>query len=335
MIARVNFRGSEGVKTGRSRRLYLILLLPILLSTGCGSSTERRAAQTQYEQALAVSKVGKTDQAIAALERATRTDPSYSPAQSMLADLYKDKGDYARAGERYETLTKLEPKVAKHYSDLGLMQQLLGKLDQAVSSYLASLKLKPQDADTNMNLGLTYMDLGQHQQSVDYLKRATSYAPQSILAWTNYAVGLEGASDLRTAENAYRKAMELPGDKAPVLINYGGNLIAQKRPNDAISILQAAIEINDSALLNKLMGDALALKVWPDAAIGRYERAVKIDPNYIRAYNALGDALIASYEKNLQLEEPIRERALVAWRESIKRKPGQFEIDAKIAKWTR
>src|SRR5262245_21943299 len=117
MIARVILIWSWGVKTGHWRRLYLILLLPIFLATGCSSSGERRAAQTQYEQALAISKAGKTDQAIAALERATKADPSYTPAQSMLADMYKDKGDYARAGERYETLTKLEPKVAKHYSD--------------------------------------------------------------------------------------------------------------------------------------------------------------------------------------------------------------------------
>lgn len=333
MIIPANHLWSEGVKTGRWRRLYLFLL--VLLVTGCGTSGERRLAQTQYEQALAVSRAGKTDQAIAALERAIRADPTYTPAQSMLADLYKDRGDYARAGQRYETLTRLEPKVAKHFSNLGLMQQLLGKLDQAAASYLAALRLRPDDADTNMNLGLVYVDLGQYQQSVDYLKKATAFAPESILAWMNYAVGLESVDDLRSAETAYRKALELPGDKAPVLINYGGNLIAQKRPNDAIRILQSAIEINDSALLNKLMGDALALKGWPDAAIGRYERAIKIDPTYLRAYNALGDALITLYEKNLQLEENLRERALVAWEQSLKLKPAQADIEAKIAKWTR
>jgi tetratricopeptide (TPR) repeat protein len=307
----------------------------MLVAPGCAGSGDRSAAKVQYEQALAINQSGRGDQAIAALERATRADPSFKPAQSMLADLYKDRGEYAKAGQHYEALTKLEPKVAKHYSDLGLMQQMLGKLQEAVASYLKALKLQPKDPDTNMNLGLVYLNSGDVQQSVKYLHNATVFAPESILAWTNYAVGLEGASDLHAAENAYKKALELPGDKAPVLINYGGNLIQQKRANDAVAILQEAIRMNDSALLNKLMGDALALKGWPDAAIGRYQRAIKIDPTYVKAYNALGDALIAAYEKGLELQESQRDAALAAWKQSLVKKPDQPEIEKKIEQWKR
>lgn len=328
------------MKTRRSRRLFLMLLVslivPSLLSqSGCAASRRRKAARNDYNQALLIQKAGRPDQAIAALERATQADPKFTAAHTLLGDLYKNKGDYEKASQSYEASAKLEPKVPSHFYNAGLMFQLLGNFQQATANYLNALQLRPTDPSANMNLGLIYMTLGDSKRSVEYLRRATSASPNSILAWTNLGVALDDAGDHPAAERAYLRALELEGDQFPVLTNYGGNLLAQRRFEDAVRVLQQAIDLRDSALANKLMGDALAMKGWQDAAIGRYERATKLDTQYVKAFNALGDTLIATYERGMQLNESLRERAIAAWKRSLTIQSNQLPIRQRLMKWDR
>ncbi|CAN5413669.1 hypothetical protein BH10PLA1_BH10PLA1_13560 [soil metagenome] len=319
------------MKSGYWVCLFLTTLcLPI---AGC-SLHQRVIARADYDRAVRFQKVGQTDEAIESLQMATKANPKLTPAHSMLGDIYRDRGDFEQASREYETCSKLEPRSAVHLYDLGLMNQLLGRLQQAADDYLKALKLKPTNADANMNLGIVYLSLGDHQKSIEHLRAATKQAPTSLEAWTNLGVALDESGDLPAAEQAYRKAMELSGDNNGLLINYAGNLIQQNRPDEAVILLRQAIDGHDSPLAEKRMGDALSAKEWLDAAVGRYERAVRLDPHYAIAYNALGDALITMYDRGLQLNEPLRARAVAAWRASIAIQPNQPVVNQRLKKWS-
>jgi len=324
----------QRVKFGRSIRLSVVGLLCASLA-GCTYVRQRRIADDQMERAIYAKENGNTAQAIDSLKRATKANPNLVPAHAMLGDLYKDDGNFDKAGEEYATLTRLEPKVASHSYNLGLMQQLVGKLRQATESYLRAIKLEPKNADAHMNLGLVYLALGDQTKAIDHLKQAAALNPTSIDAWTNLGVAYDDHGELTNADRAYRKALELDGNRYTVFIDYGSNLIQQNRPEEAIKLLQQAADMKDSALIQKCMGDALYKKGWWDAATGRYERATRLDPRYINAYNALGDALIAAYERGMQLNESQRERAVEAWRTSLSLRLDQPAVAAKLGKWAR
>ncbi len=272
------------VKFGDSIRLILILMLCVPL--GCTALRNRRVANEQYERAVDAKEAGNSQGAIDALKQATRVRPKFTEAHEMLGGLYKDRGDYDAAEKEYDTLTKLQPKSSEHAYNMALMNQLLGRLQKATQGYVRAITLQPTGADAHMNLGLVYLSLGDRQKALEYLQKATVLSPTSIDAWTNYGVALDESGDLPAAEKAYRKALELEGNRYSVFINYAGNLLQQRRPDEAIRFLQQAADMKDGAVVQKLMGDALAIKGWTDAAVARYDRAIKFDPRYISAYNA-------------------------------------------------
>jgi len=325
--------GSEyRVKSGYWVCLFLTIFC--LSGVGCQGIRQRARAREDYDRAVRAQKIGQTDQAITALQMATKANPKLTPAHEMLGDIYRDKGDFERASQEYETCTTLEPKSALHLYDLGLMNQLMGRLQKAADSYLKAIKLKPANADANMNLGIVYLTLGDHEKSVEHLKLAATQAPTSLEVWMNLGVALDESGDLPAAEQAYRKAMELKGDMNGLLLNYSGNLIQQNRPDEAVILLQQAINEKDTPLAERRMGDALAAKDWLDAAVGRYEKAVRLDPKYTGAYNALGDTLITLYDRGLQLNESLRNRAVAAWKTSLSIQPNQMSVVQRLAKWS-
>ncbi len=321
------------MNTGYTIRLFLLALL-LGSTAGCSAIHKRRLAESNYEQAVIANNMGHTDEAINSLKLATTQNPKLTPAHELLGDLYRERGDYERACLEYETCTKLDPD-ASHFYQLGLMNHLLGHLQFAADSYLRALEFKPADADTNMNLGLVYLNLGDHAKAIEHLRAATKKNPDSIETWTNLGVALDDSGDLAGAEQAYRKALERHGDQNALWVNYAGNLIQQRRPDEAIKFLQTAIDQRDSPLAEKRMGDALTVKGWPDAAIGRYELAIKLDPRYINAYNALGDTLIAQYDRGLQLNESLHSRAITAWKTSLLLRPNQSIVVDRLKKWSR
>ncbi len=319
---------------GRTIRLIIIGSLCAGLG-GCTYFRQKRVANDQLQKAIYARENGSPEQAIIALKQATKANPKLVPAHVMLGDLYKEGGDFEKAGQEYQTLTQLEPKVASHSYNLGLMQQLLGRLRQASEAYLKSLKLDPKNADAHMNLGLVYLTLADQSKAIEHLQQATSLNPTSIDAWTNLGAALDDHDEPADAEKAYRKALELDGNRYNLFINYGSNLIQQSRPDEAIKLLQQSADMKDSALIEKLMGDALTKKGWWDAASGRYEKATRLDPKYINAYNALGNTLISAYERGMQLNEPLRERAVAAWKTSLSLRLDQPAVAAQLGKWSR
>jgi len=337
LAARVSFPqhpvAEIGVKLGDSIRLILILTL--FMAPGCTALRNRRVANEQFDRAVYAQEAGNTQVAIDALRQATKAKPKFVEAHDMLGGLYKDQGDYESAEKEYQTLTQLQPKKSGNFYNLGLMNQLLGRLQKATQGYTQAIKLEPKDADSHMNLGLVYLALGDRQRAINYLQKATVLNPTSIEAWTNYGAALDENDDLVAAEKAYRKALELDGNRYNVFIDYAGNLLAQKRPDEAIRFLQQAADMKDGAVVQKLMGDALAAKGWTQAAVARYDRAIKFDPQYISAYNALGETLITAYEKGMQLNESQRERAVAAWRASLAVRLDQPTVAERLSKWAK
>lgn len=319
---------------GRTKRLFMVFVLCAAIG-GCSTIRQRRVANDQLQKAIFAKDNGNTQQAILALKQATKANPKLVPAHEMLGNLYKDTGDFDKAGQEYETLSQLQPKVASHSYNLALMEHLLGRLQRASEAYLKAIKLEPKNADAHMNLGLVYLAIGDQSKSIEHLQQAAELNPTSIDAWTNLGVALDDHGEPANAEKAYRKALELDGNRYNVFINYGSNLIHQNRTDEAIKLLQQAANIKDSALIQKLMGDALAKKGWWDAASGRYEKATKLDASYINAYNALGETLIAAYDRGMQLNESLRQRAVAAWKTSLSLRLDQPAVAAQIEKWSR
>src|SRR5688500_9472729 len=102
-----------------SRGAFALSLAALLCLAGCrqqqggaGSAISkgpvaRPTGVEKYVEAVRAQRSGNRDQAIAALEDATATNPKLTMARSLLGDLYKDRGDYSKAADQYLAVTEL------------------------------------------------------------------------------------------------------------------------------------------------------------------------------------------------------------------------------------
>ncbi len=84
-----------------------------------------------YEQAVVQREQGDKPAAIASLEQAVTTDPSFAIGHGMLAKLYADVADTDKAIAHARRVVELEPEDTFSYTALSVIYQRCGKIPEA------------------------------------------------------------------------------------------------------------------------------------------------------------------------------------------------------------
>jgi tetratricopeptide (TPR) repeat protein len=309
-----------------------------LAGLGCATTTgrdpDRPLAVDYYVQAVQAYQGGDIDRAIILLLEATRQNPNLRMAHSLLGDLYRQKGDINQAIPNYEKLTALDPYSPFAHYRLGLAYQLVNRLKEAAASYLRALALDPKDFRSNMNLGLVYLALNQLDDAVTYLERASQLAPENAEIWANLGVALDARGSYVLAEAAYKKSLEIDDSQDAVMLNLGSNLVTQGKAQDALSVMERAMQKSQNPQTRKRYADALALNKNFDEAARQYDLALKTDPRYWPALTEKGFLLIRLYDNGMQLDERQKAAAVELWRRSLALNPAQPRVQAAIDKWS-
>lgn len=324
------------------RCLFVAIALIGLLFAGCQESVDRGPAggtarpadaMASYISGAQALQAGRSAEAERDLRAAVAANPRLVMAQVRLAELYRQRGQYDRATEHYAAATRLDPYGFSNHYYLGLCQHLLNRLQDAAASYLQALKLEPKDAPTNMNLGLVFVALGKPGEGQKYIQRATEINARSGPAFSNLGVALDAQGKLKEAEIAYRKSLELDSDDPATLLNLGTNLTLQDKPNDAVPILRRALKISETALAHRRLGEAFLAAGKPDDAIAEFDESLRLNSTYYLALNGKANAYITRYQRGLQLDVTLRDKALAAWRRSLEINPNQQAVGLAIEKW--
>jgi tetratricopeptide (TPR) repeat protein len=289
---------------------------------------------TKYVEGVRAHRAGDDEEAITALEDATRTNPKLTMARTLLGDLYKERGDYTKAADQFRAVTELDPYSARGYYKLGVAQHLLQQLQDAIASYLQAIKLDPKDWESHMNVGLVYLATGRKDEAVSSLTQATIINPGAGVAFGNLAIALDAQARYADAEKAYRRALELDPEDTASLGNLGKNLMRQKKADQAVIVLKRLADLTESASARKLYGDSLVMARQHDTAIRLYDSILVEDRQYYPALNGKGSALIAKYEQGLQLDKRQKAAAVDAWKQSLALNPQQPRVQEMVKKWS-
>jgi protein O-GlcNAc transferase len=317
----------------------LAACLALLIAAGCSLPFRRAAAPSgptsvdYYRQGLDAFRAGDRDAAVKALAEATRLNPDYADAHSLLGDIYKQSGDHASAATEYEAVTRLEPGVADNHHRLALSYHFLNRLRDAAASYLRAIQLNPVDWKSNMNLGLVYMALGDNNASVEHAQRAVNLNPLSQVAWANLGVTLDARGNRPQAEAAYRKALFIDPAQSTAAQNLVANLLDQGRPQDAIDVITRSLPAQDTPAIRRRYGDALGQTGRESEALEQYRMALKMNARFYPAMNALGTLLIKQYRNGLLLDDHKRDEALSLWTQSLQINPNQPKVEAQLRMW--
>jgi len=213
-------------------------------------------------------------------------------------------------------------------------QREISELSQkAIDSAAKAVAKDPKDADARVKLANLYIGEGMYGDAKTELEAALASNKNHIAALALLGTVYEEDGQISKAVTYYKKAIDL-SDKTEFkslnpymyesIYRLGSIYIDQKKYNDAISVLEKGVKINqmDSDLRYKL-GIAYYMAGKTDEAVTQLEEAVKYVPSFAEAYYWLGRA----YEKKGE-----KDQAKAAYESAIDNKPDYKEAEEALNK---
>jgi len=156
------------------RRIAVLLVGALLVAGGVMWLQHSRAYILHGQKGVLLLNQGKTDEAIAELQRAARQQPNFPPVHSALAIAYIKKRDFDHAASELQRVIALNPRSEEAYYRLGLVyiEQKLPSKAQDVFSQL--LQINPDSADGHDGMASALADQHRNLEALEEYKRAAA-----------------------------------------------------------------------------------------------------------------------------------------------------------------
>lgn len=330
---------------GRGRNLAAGALIAVVLVLGCGVSGCRsldRPADRRPDAARALVLVeaaedavreGDRDRALREFIRAIEANPRLTRAHFGVADLYREGGDYSRAAEGYGRAAEIEPRnfEAQYYH--GLMLQLIDRVAEAIQAYLRALSIRPDDFQTTLNLAAAYYQLDENVQALPYAREAVRLDPGSGEARFNLAATYAALGRHREAVAEYQQATELMELTPELLMNLAESLGRIDRYEEMRNTLLSLLEIDESPAAHERVGFAEFRLGRYEEALGRFRRALELDPDYYPALNGVGVSMLNRWIWSDRRDMESKEEGLRALRRSLQINRNQSRIRELLSRY--
>jgi tetratricopeptide (TPR) repeat protein len=265
---------------------------------------------------VALTHVGRPDDAIACFEKAIELDPKFANAHGALGDILRSRGQVDEAIAHCRTAVELAPKEPEAHTYLGVALKQKGKLDEAIASFEKAIDLDPKHANARRELATIYCNNGNGYRSSGKWDEAMASYKKAIAADPEHAdtYGALGKAQQDKGQNdeaiaSYKKAIacfEKDSNPGPNFANVHtdlGVLLARKgQLGAAMANFRKAVKVGPkNARAHQNLGTALLVTGQMDEAMACFRETIKLDSGNIGAHTALGGILL----HNSQLDESI------------------------------
>jgi tetratricopeptide (TPR) repeat protein len=172
-----------------------------------------------YNRALAYSKLGRYEDAVADWTRAIELDPKVAQALINRGVTYINLGQWDKAiadcssaielDPNCSSAIELDPKYARAWCNRGIAHGKLGQLDKAIADCSRAIDLDPKDARVWGNRGRLYGNLGQWDKLVADYSRVIDLNPKNANAWKNRGDAYSRLGRLAQARADYQTFLKL------------------------------------------------------------------------------------------------------------------------------
>ncbi|HEX3086137.1 MAG TPA: tetratricopeptide repeat protein [Pyrinomonadaceae bacterium] len=187
------------------------------------------AAKHEFDNATELARAGKSDESIAALQRAIGIYPDYLMA----------------------------------LNDLGAQLLEAGRLDEALVVLKKATQVDPNSFNPQLNLGIVLVQKKMFGDALVALDHALSAEPSAPAAHLYAGMAASGGNDLARAEREFKTAHDLGGSSFAVALVYLARLeVKQGHKQQAIEALQLYLQEDpagpNSAVAKKMLADLQA-----------------------------------------------------------------------------
>jgi len=279
---------------------------------GQGASGHGASPQGGVSKALALERLGKIPEAIAAWESVVKAEPRNAQAYAHLGLLEAREERYAEAIAHYRKAQGLNPGIPQLNLNLGLALFKSGKFAESAKIFEAELRKHPKDTETQrltILAGMSHYGAHEYGAAIPYLKEAAEADPKNLPLRLDLAHCYLWTKQLDATMAVYKEILLIDPDSAAADM-IAGEALDEKGDNaGAVQQFQAAVKANPKEP-NVHFG--LAYLLWAqkryDEAIPEFEAELANDPKNYQAMIYLGD----TYVKQNQFDKarPILEEAV-------------------------
>jgi tetratricopeptide (TPR) repeat protein len=153
------------------------------------------------------------EEALEALEKAVRANPTDPLAHNNLGIAYLRLGEYERSEHHYLRALSLKPDFYKARINLGILSEKKGDFDEAISVFVDILADRPEDSWLHHRLGYTYEMAGQLEEAIGEYKRSIELTPHIITPYESLGrLYMEKLNDHEKAIYFFEKGIEIAPD---------------------------------------------------------------------------------------------------------------------------
>lgn len=141
--------------------------------------------------------------------------------------------------------------------------------------------------------GLSWRESRAYTKSETLWRTTLARNPDAFMAWANLGATLAEKNRHPEAILAFRRALQLRPQDAPVLNDLGCSLVVLNRSPEAIPIFERALQFRPGyGEAHNNLGNALSRAGRGDEAIRHYQKAVELNPTHAEAHDNLGCELV-------------------------------------------
>lgn len=161
----------------RARRFATLAIVFVLLGGSTAWWLYSRDYQRHLQRGEGFLREGRTDQAIAELEKVIQKRPDLTVAYFDLGRAYAMKGDFANSEVAYRRVIQLNPRSKSGFNNLGYVLLEVKKFEEARGTFQQLLSLDGQNASAHFGLGSIAAAEGNYSSAVDEYKLAAQLEP--------------------------------------------------------------------------------------------------------------------------------------------------------------
>jgi len=171
--------------------------------------TPDRAAPDPLEQIISKLQRGETAGAITLLQLMLSDSPTSLPILYNLGMALSDVGRLEEAEQYLRRVLQIDPHLTNARVALGVALQRQGKSADAVHVLEEAIQHDPTNPWAHRNLGACLANAGKVREGEQSFRRATELNPADQAAWLGLAQALERLDEIKKADEVYRKVIDV------------------------------------------------------------------------------------------------------------------------------
>jgi tetratricopeptide (TPR) repeat protein len=210
-----------------------------------------------YLRGVALWKLGRTDEAAAALELAIETAPEQPAVRGVLGQLLLEEAEaalqdgdgeraretFGRAAEQFAAELEVSPGEPVWLQNRAIALDRSGQLEPAIEALGALLEAEAGNRQVRVRLGVLLGDAGRYDEALRTLESVSEPGDDVVVALANISVTLYNDDRLDEAVSFARRAVEIGPDVAFAHTVLGRALLAQSEFDAAAAELEESLRL--------------------------------------------------------------------------------------------